>query len=83
MRNATSDTKAFDRERAQDKQGMFIDKATGQLTPLGAEMQRVTGEVPGQETQVVRTGTKDGRRVRKLADGTTQIQNANGEWENL
>jgi hypothetical protein len=83
MRMATADTKAFDRSRAQDKQGMFIDEATGQLTPLGQEMQNTTGQVPGQEAQVIRTGMKDGRRVRKLSDGTTQIQNANGEWENL
>jgi uncharacterized phage protein gp47/JayE len=47
MRRATADTKTFDRSRAQDKRGLFIDKDTGELTPLGAEMQAATGQVPG------------------------------------
>jgi hypothetical protein len=88
MQKATADTKAYDRNQAQNKQGLFINEATGQLTPLGAEMQRVTGQIPGQAgAQPLPPGFRgiigpNGEPGRMSPEGTPEKFNEQtGQWE--
>lgn len=72
MKKAISDTKKWARDRAENPTGVFIDKKTGELTPLGLQLQKATGkpiQAGGSSGEAPETKVVNGVTYRKGPDG--------------